>query len=115
MDRLIRNLPLSLLLTALGLPMAHAAKADIMSDCRGDYLRHCAATPPGDGRIARCLASRRSELSPACARSLSAANQCRPEIERWCRQSSSPAAMKGCLEARRSELSADCRASLGAF
>ncbi len=106
---------LAVVLAALAVLTAVSARADIMSDCRGDYLRLCATTVPGDGRIARCLAGKRDQLSPACGRSLQAAVMCRPEIERHCRSSSSPAALKSCLEERRGELSADCRASLGSF
>jgi sterol desaturase/sphingolipid hydroxylase (fatty acid hydroxylase superfamily) len=92
-----------------------SARADIMTDCRGDYLRLCAGVLPGDGRIARCLVGRRAQLSPACGASLSAVALCRPEIERHCRSSSSPAELKSCLESRRGELSGDCRRSLGGF
>jgi Delta7-sterol 5-desaturase len=105
----------ALMIAAFAILTAVSARADIMTDCRGDYLRLCSSTMPGDGRIAKCLAAKRDQLSSACGRSLSAAAVCRPEIERYCRSAGSPPALKSCLEARRGDLSADCRASLGRF
>lgn len=105
----------ALTIATLAVLTAVSARADIMSDCRVDYLRLCSGTMPGDGRIARCLAAKRDQLSPACGRSLSAVAACRPEIERHCRNSGSPSALKSCLDARRNELSEACRSSMGAL
>lgn len=91
---------------------AAPAQADLMSSCRGDYTRFCLGTLPGDGRVARCLAAQRGQLSEACGRALDAAASCRPEIERFCRTAGSPGALKSCLEARRSELGLACAANL---
>jgi hypothetical protein len=39
----------------------------IAATCRYDISRFCSDVSPGHGRIGRCLAAHRSDLSPSCA------------------------------------------------
>jgi hypothetical protein len=38
----------------------------LAASCREDISRFCSDVSPGEGRIGRCLAAHRSELSPVC-------------------------------------------------
>jgi hypothetical protein len=45
-------------------------RREAMHACHGDAQKLCKDVKPGEGRIADCLKSHQSELSPACASSL---------------------------------------------
>ncbi|HMN86799.1 MAG TPA: hypothetical protein PKA74_12515 [Bauldia sp.] len=43
-----------------------AQKAAIKSECRADYIAHCAGVPPGGLPALQCLQTNMSKLSSAC-------------------------------------------------
>jgi hypothetical protein len=53
-------------------PVPWAQGARFRMDCGQDLRRFCYGVQPGEGRLIQCLASHRSELSPACISRLAA-------------------------------------------
>lgn len=104
-----------LLALGLGLSGASSASAELSSACLRDYLRHCSAVLPGEGRVANCLNANRAWLSPACGEAFAAVASCRPEIERHCSGVQEPAQIKTCLAGKNVELSETCRQNLNRF
>jgi hypothetical protein len=54
-------------------PVPWAQGARFRMDCGQDLHRFCNGVQPGGGRVIQCLASHRSELSPACLSRVAAA------------------------------------------
>ena len=89
--------------------------------CAGDIEKFCQGIQPGGGRMAKCLAQHKAELSPGCkarfeeiALQLKGIEQaCEDDIMMYC-----PGVKPGggriarCLKQHRGELSAECKAKI---
>ncbi len=114
-------------LVALGQAPAYAQ----LIQCRGDVQKFCQGTPPGGGRIIRCLEQNTAKLSEGCrsalgARSVpggaaggstggagSAKTACRGDATRFCSDAvGNQAKMKECLRSHAAELSDGCKTAL---
>jgi len=58
---------LALATPALAQAPSAAQKAAIKSNCRSDYMAHCASIPPGGAASLQCLQQNMASLSAACA------------------------------------------------
>jgi hypothetical protein len=84
-------------------------RASMMSACRADYFQHCSFVLPGGGRIMACLSEVIDQISPSCARLVTAATSCAPDVKEFCGEvEPGGGRMQTCLRARRDELSAPC-------
>ena len=118
----IRNalMPIVFALSAVGVAAdagAQAKKGD--GPCAADYQKFCAGVQPGEGRIARCMAGHKAELSPACQSAIKAGVErvdrfvkaCKPDAEKYCK--SIPVGdgrILSCLKGRESDLNPACAA-----
>ena len=89
--------------------------------CAGDIEKFCQGVQPGGGRIGKCLAQHKDELSPGCkarveevALQLKGVQQaCQDDIMTFC-----PGVKPGggriakCLKQHQTELSAECKAKI---
>ncbi|MBV9459572.1 MAG: hypothetical protein JO141_18915 [Bradyrhizobium sp.] len=57
---------------ALAQAPSDAQKAAIKSNCRNDYMAHCASIPPGGAASLQCLQQNMASLSSACATAVKA-------------------------------------------
>ena len=101
--------------------MAGTAASAQEKPCAGDVEKFCQGIQPGGGRIAKCLAQHKDELSPGCkARVQEVAlqlkgvqNGCEDDIMIFC-----PGVKPGggriakCLKEHQAELSAECKARI---
>jgi hypothetical protein len=105
---------------ALTIGAAAANAGDLPSDaaeafmdaCRPDYHRLCAYVVPGEGRAARCLLDRETELSPRCLRAVKLAfaiEACLPDYDRYCRGVPRGPQAVACLSSRLDILHPECR------
>ena len=89
--------------------------------CAGDIEKFCQGVQQGEGRIAKCIAQHKEELSPGCkARFEEAAKQlkgvqkdCKDDIMAFC-EGVKPGGgrIAQCLKANESKLSPQCKASM---
>src|SRR5215475_199037 len=63
---------LALAAPALAQAPSDAQKAAIKSNCRNDYMAHCASIPPGGAASLQCLQQNMASLSSACASAVKA-------------------------------------------
>jgi ABC-type sugar transport system substrate-binding protein len=87
--------------------------------CREDAKKFCGNERPGGGRIAKCMKSHESELSPACQSAMKAAEQklqefsdaCKPDAEKFCKGiRPGQGRILACLKSHQSELAPACAA-----
>ena len=87
--------------------------------CAEDAKKFCGNERPGGGRIARCMKSHESELSPACQSQMKAAEQryeefskeCKPDAEKFCKGiRPGQGRILACLKSHQSELAPACAA-----
>lgn len=84
----------------------------IMNSCRPDYHRVCSYVVPGEGRVARCLLDHQREIAPSCLEALkiaSAAEDCLPDYERYCRGVPKGSPAFQCLADKIDRLAPACR------
>jgi hypothetical protein len=123
MKRATVTVPLvTLFVVTLGLVLLHGtgAFAQAAGACAGDVEKFCQGVQQGEGRIAKCMAQHREELSPGCkARLDEAAKQlkgvqkaCEDDIIAFC-EGVKPGGgrIAKCLKANESKLSPQCKAS----
>jgi hypothetical protein len=63
---------LALATPALAQAPSDAQRAAIKSNCRNDYMAHCASIPPGGAASLKCLQQNMGSLSSACASAVKA-------------------------------------------
>jgi Cysteine rich repeat len=93
--------------------------------CKGDVERLCSGVEQGHGAVARCLQSKRDQLSPACRARLEAMENrfqkhaerlqeaCAGDVDRLCTDAEPGAGGRvRCLRDHESDLSAECQAAL---
>jgi hypothetical protein len=89
--------------------------------CERDVQTWCSTVPPGQGRIAQCLAAHQQELSPRCAGYLAELRQeakqigaaCQPDAERLCwGVLPGQGAIASCLKSHQAEVSAECKIAI---
>ena len=112
----------TLFVVALGLILltGTGASAQATGACAGDIEKFCQGVQQGEGRIAKCIAQHKEELSPGCkARLEEAAKQlkgvqkaCEDDIMAFC-EGVKPGGgrIAKCLKANESKLSPQCKAS----
>jgi hypothetical protein len=118
-----KPMPLVMLLfVTLGLILftGACALAQGAGACKGDVDKFCQGVQQGEGRIAKCIAQHKEELSPGCkARLEEAAKQlkgvqkaCEDDIMAFC-EGVKPGGgrIAQCLKANESKLSPQCKAS----
>ena len=91
-------------------------------DCEADARRLCAETPPGEGRLLRCLKDQESFLSQSCQGAFNRVRlersriqaSCAGDVGRLCRDvPEGSGRILACLRRHEKELSSDCRATVG--
>lgn len=97
--------------------LAQAAKGQ--GPCAEDAKKFCGNEKPGGGRIAKCMKSHESELSPACQSAIKAAEQriqevreeCKGDAEKFCKGiRPGGGRILACLKSHQSELAPACAA-----
>ena len=87
--------------------------------CREDAKKFCGDEKPGGGRIAKCMKSHESELSPACQSAMKEAEQrfeefskdCKPDAEKFCKGiRPGQGRILACLKSHQSDLAPACAA-----
>ena len=82
--------------------------------CKPDAEKLCKGVQPGQGRIARCLAEHKDQLSPACRDKFTQAENrhpCLKDVERFCKGvQPGGGRIVECLKKHEAELSAECKA-----
>jgi len=91
-------------------------------DCEADAQRLCAETPPGEGRLLRCLHDQESFLSQSCQAAFNRIRlerskiqaSCAGDVGRLCRDvPEGSGRILACLRRHQKELSSDCRDAVG--
>jgi Cysteine rich repeat len=72
-DKLSKQCDYALYNAAARLERAIGAITYVASECRAELETHCATVDVGEGRVAQCLKSHASELSPGCDQALTEA------------------------------------------
>jgi hypothetical protein len=110
----------ALALLAAGLAtgaLAQARKGD--GPCAEDAKKFCGNEKPGGGRIAKCMKSHESEVSPACQSAMKAAEQriqevreeCKGDAEKFCKGiRPGQGRILACLKSHQAELAPACKA-----
>ena len=82
--------------------------------CKPDAEKLCKGVQPGQGRIARCLAEHKDQLSAGCREKFTQAENrhpCRKDAERLCKGvQPGGGRIVECLKQHEAELSAECKA-----
>jgi hypothetical protein len=85
--------------------------------CKADAEKLCKQVQPGSGRLLRCLASRRDQLSPACGQKIAEAEKrhpCMADIERLCGGvQPGEGRIDQCLRQHQGELGGACKTAMG--
>lgn len=86
--------------------------------CERDVQKFCSRVPPGEGRVAECLAAHQQELSPGCVGFLAEVKQevkqvgaaCQADAERLCWGiPPGKGAIASCLKSHELEVSPQCK------
>src|SRR5579864_775805 len=75
---------LALATPALAQAPSDAQRAAIKSNCRNDYMAHCASIPPGGAASLQCLQQNMASLSSSCqgaVRAVEPAAEAKPEAK----------------------------------
>ena len=108
---------------ALELTAAAQAAGNMGAACKEDTKKLCADVKPGGGRIVKCLAKHRADLSPPCRDFLVAqrernkknAQDCRADAERLCANvKKGGGRIIACLKEHSADLSPACREDVSA-
>jgi hypothetical protein len=116
------KLLVTLFFVTLGLilPTGVGALAQGTGACAGDIEKFCPGVQQGEGRIAKCMAQHKEELSPGCkARLAAVAKQlkgvqkaCEDDIMAFCEDvKPGGGRIVQCLKANEAKLSPQCKAS----
>jgi Spy/CpxP family protein refolding chaperone len=107
-------------LLAAGLATGASAQArKAPGPCAEDAKKFCGDQKPGGGRIARCMKSHESELSPACqdqmkkaeARIEQVKEECKADAQKFCKGiRPGQGRILACLKSHESELAPACAA-----
>ena len=118
--RITSSVTFAVALLAIGFRLAGAQ----MRECAPDVERFCKGVPMGGGRILECLRGHGESLSDGCKSVLgvsapggkggsSAAEACRPDVIRYCRDvARDRAKVKSCLQSHAAELSDACKTAI---
>jgi hypothetical protein len=96
---------------------AQARKGD--GPCSEDAKKFCGNEKPGGGRIAKCMKSHETEVSPACQSAMKAAEQriqevreeCKGDAEKFCKGiRPGQGRILSCLKSHQAELAPACKA-----
>ena len=96
---------------------AQARKGD--GPCSEDAKKFCGNEKPGGGRIAKCMKSHETEVSPACQSAMKAAEQriqevreeCKGDAEKFCKGiKPGQGRILSCLKSHQAELAPACKA-----
>jgi hypothetical protein len=96
---------------------AQARKGD--GPCSEDAKKFCGNEKPGGGRIAKCMKSHETEVSPACQSAMKAAEQriqevreeCKGDAEKFCKGiRPGQGRILACLKSHQAELAPACKA-----
>jgi cysteine rich repeat protein len=91
-------------------------------DCEADARKLCADTPPGEGRLLRCLKDNESFLSQSCQSAFNRVRlerskiqaSCAGDVGRFCHDvPEGSGRVLACLRKHEQELTSDCRDVLG--
>jgi hypothetical protein len=91
-------------------------------DCEADARRLCAETPPGEGRLLKCLKDQESFLSQSCQGAFNRVRlersriqaSCAGEVGRLCRDvPEGSGRILACLRRHEKKLGSDCRDTVG--
>lgn len=84
--------------------------------CKPDAERLCKQVQAGGGRVMRCLAHNKEQLSPACKEKIAEAERrhpCMADMERYCKNVQPGAGrVEQCLKEHRADLAPACKAAL---
>jgi len=100
-----------------------AAAAPGQNACKEDSAKFCKDVEPGGGRLAQCLKTHESELTPACRETMTAAKAkiqgaheaCADDVQKFCTEvKPGGGRVMKCLKQNEKGLSPECREKLGA-
>jgi len=112
---------LSFVMLSLILLTGTSAFAQGSGVCAGDIEKFCQGVQQGEGRIAKCLALHKEELSPGCKARLGKAAKrlrgvqkaCEDDIMAFCANvEPGGGRIAQCLKANESQLSSTCKATI---
>jgi len=107
-----------IMLTGTG---AFAQEPSLKGACAGDVQKFCQGVALGEGRIAKCLAQHKDELSPGCTARVAQAKQqlkgiaqaCEDDIYAFCEGvQPGKGRVAKCLKANEANLSPQCKTSI---
>lgn len=89
---------------------------EVAEACRHDASQLCEGVQPGKGRLARCLASKKEQLSPGCSAEIGQMEErhpCMGDIARLCEGvEAGGGRLNQCLTDHEGELSGKCKAAM---
>jgi hypothetical protein len=98
----------------LNVSAAQAEEKDKPGACRADVEKLCKGVQPGQGRIVRCLAEHKDQLSAGCRENVARAESrhpCMKDVETLCKGvQPGEGRVAQCLKQHEAELSAECKA-----
>ena len=99
-----------------GMAKGRKRMEEVTAACHDDASKLCAGVEPGKGRMARCLAGRKNELSPACSAEIGKMEKnhpCMNDIARLCEGvEAGGGRLNQCLKQHEAELSGQCKMAM---
>ncbi len=100
--------------------LLHGTASAQLAACAPDVEMHCKGTPPGGGRLLKCLQSNKDALTPGCKAAIgvpagppSAADACRGDAMKLCKSAGQDRAkVKACLVEHAAQLSDGCKTAM---
>lgn len=87
--------------------------------CKSDAAKVCKDVQPGEGRVVRCLAERKDQLSPACRQKIETGEQahpCNADAIRLCKGvQPGEGRIAECMKRNEGQLSPACKARIGEY